>query len=135
MAIKVIPFEGWHFDWLDVQPEQKAEVAAMTDVHRRVLERERSWTATTDDRIVACGGVVPLPGRCRALLWVAIGALQRSEFLAFHSAVKRCIDEFPYHRIEMEVANGFEAGHRWAKALGFHEEPMGGSYTLYVRIR
>lgn len=135
MAIKAIPFEGWHLDWIDVQESQKQELAKITAVERNSLTGRQSWTATDGERLLMCGGIIPITAGCRALAWTFMGNVGRKQFLELHNAVRKYVCAAEYPRLEMEVRDEFEAGHRWAKALGFHEEPMGGGHTLYVRLR
>lgn len=118
-----------------MQPAQKAELAKVTTAHRRALEKQKSWTATDGERLLMCGGFIPIVSDCRALAWTFTGNVGARQFLKLHLLVKQFVAEAEYPRLEMEVEKTFEAGHRWAKALGFHEEPMGGSHALYVRIR
>ena len=135
MAIKAIPFEGWHLDWIDVQDAQKAELAKVTAEQRNALARQKSWTATDGERLLMCGGLIPIVSECRALAWTFMGKVGRKEFLELHHKVRKYIRDAKYPRLEMEVKDDFAEGHRWARALGFHQEPMGGGHTLYVRIR
>lgn len=137
MATRVLKFEGWHLDLIAVQPMQKAELAKVTPMLRLEIERQDSWTLEFEGRLLVCGGAIPLVSGCRALVWCYMAEVGAADFWKVHRAVRAKIDEFAtkYPRLEMEVVKGFEAGRRWAKALGFREEPMGGSHELYVRLR
>lgn len=95
-----------------------------------------------DGRVVACAGVYEYwKGRGEA--WALMDKNCKSEFFAVHNAVKRFLEICPVRRIEAVVDAGFEAGHRWVKALGFELEaprlrgyrPTGGDCALYARVR
>jgi hypothetical protein len=136
MAIKVIPFEPWHMDWLHVQPAQAAELAKVPAFVKRQLAAEESWTVADGERFLMCGGVIPIGSDCRALVWTFMGGdIGRKQFLELHNKVRKYIRGLKYPRLEMEVADGFKAGHRWARLLGFKPEPLGNGRTLYVRFR
>ena len=66
--------------------------------------------------------------------------------IAYTRVVRRALDNgmkvAGIHRVEINVRNSFEAGHRWAKALGFAFEGImkqygsdKDDYALYGRVR
>lgn len=142
MIIK--PFEPGHLKEIDVQTEQtlakehfdKTEYLAM-------LARSESWTGYIDGKVVVCAGIVDVwPGRCQ--VWSVISAtIGAHGMLQLSRAVERAL-RLKTGRIEAVVASEFEAGHRWAKMLGFKLEtpepmrqwfPEGGDASLYSRIQ
>jgi len=101
-----------------------------------------SYTATVEGRIVACGGIIEYwPGRAEA--WAVLDATSRKDFLAIHNAARRVLNLDHFRRIEAVVDVGFEAGHRWLRALDFRMEAPrmlqygvdGNDYSLYARVR
>lgn len=133
--MKGLKFEPWHLGWMDVQEAQRRELKKLTDAERSALAKTDAYSVADDERIVFCGGSIPILSCNRAIVWCYIGAINRHQFLELHNMVRQHIDGLKFPRLEMEVANDFPQGHRWARALGFKQEPMGGSHALYVRIR
>ena len=79
----------------------------------------------------------------RAVAWALVGADAGPYLRQLTNKVRDALDISPYQRIEMLVDYQFDAGHRWAKMLGFEVEAekmrMSGFYgndeTMYVRIK
>ena len=138
----VVPFEARHIFLLLPQPSQFEEVASITMDMAKQLEGLTAMTAIHDGEVLACAGVLGLH-RNRGLAWTYISANAGKHFIQLHRLTKAYLDALQYNRVEMDVAYGFEQGHRWARLLGFEVEcPLmrkyfadGGDATRYVRIR
>ena len=136
------PFQAEHFYDLHLQPAQRDIASFMTPHVLVKLERQRSNTIFDGAQPILCGGVLE-NWSDSGLLWSFVGAgVSRSTMLAVHRLTMAFIESLTYTRLEMHVAVGFEAGHRWAKLLGFEcEAPcmkafsQGRDMALYARIR
>lgn len=102
---------------------------------------EHTYTAFFDGKPIICGGVTEY-WRNRGEAWAVVDPECRQHFVSIHSAVKRFLDICPVTRVEAAVEIGFEAGHRWVRALGFKYEatcrkflPDGQTALLYSRVR
>lgn len=141
---EIVPFKAEHLKYIlrtgmvDVkfQPFLKPELA-------EVLEGQNKHFAALDDGIcVAVGGVTEIwPGRGEA--WVIFGKPRRQHFVTLFKMVQRYLQLSNLRRLEMVVDYDFDAGHRWARLLGFKVEgerlqgymPHGGDVTLYAIVR
>jgi hypothetical protein len=103
------------------------------------MERNNSWTGVVDGRPVACAGFMPQwPGR--TIAWAYLNANSGPHMLFVTRAVRKALDKVK-GRIEFAVRRDFDAGHRWARLLGFDVEtyvmkaygPDGEDVTSYVR--
>ena len=94
--------------------------------------------------MAGCAGILPQwPGR--AIAWALLTReLTARHFLRVHHKVLNVLlgaHGRGARRIETTVDAGFDAGHRWARALGFSPEglmrsysPEGRDHVLYARI-
>ncbi len=130
----VTPFKAWHYDWLGLG-------APMSQTDLQAMELQNSWTGVADGEIVACAGTIRLwQGRYQA--WAHMSEKTGKHMRWLTREVRRNLDGLK-GRIEMTVQHDFEAGHRWAKLLGFTVEtplmpkfgPDGSAHTGYVRFR
>jgi len=139
----VVPFRAEHFDRLIVQ-EAQAYLSRWlpSKQNAEALEQTRAYTGIADGRVVACAGILP-QWEGRAVTWAYLDERAGEHMTALHRAVKRYLDACPIRRIEATVDCEFEAGHRWARMLGFQLEcermrayrADGGDSALYVRIK
>lgn len=139
----LIPFQPEHLDRIHEQEATAHLRPLITPVMLRALAAmPHSYTATVEGRIVACGGIIEYwPGRAEA--WAVLDATSRKDFLAIHNAARRVLNLDHFRRIEAVVDVGFEAGHRWLRALDFRMEAPrmlqygvdGNDYSLYARVR
>ena len=140
----IVPFTAEHLQQIDVQAEQSlASHHFHNKQYTRALEAHDSWTGLIDDKVVACAGFITLwPGRHQ--VWAVISAtIGPAGMLQLSRAVLRAL-ALKTGRIEAVVASEFEAGHRWARLMGFsletpqpmrHWFPEGGDASLYSRIQ
>jgi len=92
-----------------------------------------SFSALDENKeVIGCAGVKPL-WRGVGVAWTMLSCdiLKHPFFL--HRAVKRELTriaiERKLHRVELIVMEGFEAGKKWARALGFESEGVRKQYT------
>jgi len=138
----VEPFRMAHLHALAERPTQ-AHIGAFLQCgpYLQALERSDSWTAFDGDRILGCAGLLPIwPGlsHCWALLADDIGAGMIGVTRCAHRMLRMHTG-----RIEAYVEAEFEAGHRWARILGFERDtpgvlrkwfPDGSGAVLYSRV-
>ena len=112
--------------------------------HIEALERSQySFTGMTGaGRVIGCAGVVEhWPGRGEA--WAALDRDCGRQMIAITKTAKRFFEVCPIRRIEIIVGASFDAGHRWAKMLGFEIQsremaaylPTGEAAVMYARVR
>ena len=91
---------------------------------------------------VACAGLqVFHPGR--AEVWALLSRESRPFMRQMTRAARGFFDTCNYARLEINVATDFDAGHRWARMLGFEVEGPeklayarnGSSVIPYVRLK
>lgn len=139
MNFQVVPFEAWHVGEFAAEEPQAAESLDLMDFE--ALVEHPSFSVFTD-RVVACGGVVPMwPGR--DLAWALISRTDPATFLKIHRRVARFFDERDCRRTEIAVNPNYPPAIRWAEMLGFRKEtpdgmegynPDGATMDLYARI-
>ncbi|ODU28989.1 hypothetical protein [Sphingopyxis sp. SCN 67-31] len=125
-----------------VQPAQRSETAA--DPGAVAVDLICACAAPVsaecaDGRVRLVGGIV---GDAWATVLVALFAEDAGPWmLPIVRAVRGWLAEQPAHRIAMDVREDFDAGHRFAKLLGFEAEglmraygPNRENHMLYARI-
>lgn len=140
MTRDIVPFQVWHYHLLAVNPSSDGTGLSVVPAEAlRALERENTWTLLADDVPFVVGGTVQeWPGRHKAWLYIAPGALQH---LAWMTEKSRWILSRAPGRQEATVRIGFKAGERFLKRLGFTVEtpvlkafgPDGEDHIGYVR--
>lgn len=140
--MRVIPYEAEHLAMLDAQDAQRYLSAWVGDEQAKSLEDTPSYTAVHEDRVLCCAGILPI-WQGRAVAWAYMDRRAGEHFIALHRRVQQFLDQCYVQRIEAHVDREFEAGHRWARMLGFDMEaermtafrPDGGDCSLYARVR
>lgn len=123
------PFQPEHLQQIELQAEQWLAAASIGNPeYAQTLADHGGWTARINGKVVACAGFITLwPGRVQS--WAIISAtIGAHGMLKVTRAVRRALDA-QTGRVECIVASGFDAGHKWAKVLGFKletPEPMRG---------
>lgn len=139
----VEPYRPEHLRSLLLQPAQ-AFLAGSLDVAatERIRSLSDARTALVGDRVLGCGGVMELqPGH--GMAWAILAQGIGHHMTAVTRASRAFMDSKGMRRIEMHVKDDFEAGHIWARLLGFTDETPNGmaewrpgeNYHLYSRVR
>ena len=138
-----VPFQAEHLEGLILQTAQQWSRAYLNLAQMRTLENEWASTLMADGVPIACVGAVVYWDN-RALLWSFLGArVSEHRFLTIHGMAKAYLAGLPFRRLEAAVDVGFEAGHRWVRALGFTQEAPcmeafqvdGRDCALYAKVR
>ena len=138
--LAVVPFKRWHLAWLEASgaaPGGKGIV--LDDLTLEYLERQGSWTIVCGGEPTMCAGFVEQwPGR--TIAWAFLNHKSASHMTYITRRVRDALAKVK-GRIELTVRCDFDAGHRWARLLGFSVEtyvmkaygPEGEDHTSYVR--
>ena len=138
-----VPFVAEHLLALPLQPAQEWGRAYLQPAQIRTLENEWASTLMDDGEPIACVGPA-VYWENRALVWSFLSArVTRQNFLDVHSMAKAYLAGLPFRRLETAIDVGFEAGHRWARVLGFRLEAArmeafqvdGRDCALYAKVR
>ncbi len=121
-----------HIRGLHLPPHVDVEALAQSD----------GFAAVDGDKVLCVAGVLVL-WEGRGLGWSVLGRSWRRHARAITGAVKAFLDTSPIRRIEVGVRCDHEAGHRWARRLGFKLEcgrmkawgADGLDYALYARVK
>lgn len=140
--MKIVPFEAVHLEMIRPQGAQLSMLPYYTPEYAKALEQTQAYSLVEGGEVLACAGVVEL-WRGRAMMWSLLSRDIGGRILKVHRATKRMLDAVPYDRIEIEVAVGFEQGHRWARMLGFELEAAcmrkafmdGCDAALYAKVK
>lgn len=143
MKARVVVFRAHHLAGLTPQPEQRAELDALTPEAARAYELSgRGYSILVGDKPVACAVLVEV-GDGRGSVQAFIGADAGPHMLLATRVAERMFRESCLRRIEALVVAGFSNGARWTGLLGFELEtpngmrafgPNGETYLLYARI-
>mgnify|MGYP001059107411 CR=1 FL=1 len=116
----VVPYEPWHLRAIPLQPAQSG---LTDDIAAGLPERvSDGWTALVGGAPVACAGFVEHAGATWA--WAALSAAAGPYMVRLTAAIRRALNLHPAAEIHMTVEEGFEAGERWARLLGFNPGAM-----------
>lgn len=136
---KVVPFKHWHVQWLEEDGEVQGAGTLLTQDVLKYMEMTNSRTIALDGRTIMCGGTMTQwPGR--HVMWAYLSVRSGPHMMFITHETRKYLREIQ-GRIECTVRSDFEAGHRWARLLGFRVEtakmegygPEGESHTGYVR--
>lgn len=138
----VVPFETAHFHQLRLQPSQEWLGDALSPDTLLQMTKGQAYTIYAGEKVAAVAGVLEYHPK-RAHAWAIIDRDMGAKFTVLHRIVQRYLALAPYPRIETTVQCDFEAGHRWAKSLGFVVEAacmeafdeFGNDHTLYRLVR
>lgn len=128
---------------LRLQPAQSEIGGWVKDEHGEALSAVGpAYTVHRGDDVIACAGLsMEWPGR--AVAWAMVSQCGPRLFLWLHYRVLIFLDTCGVRRVETTVRSDFDAGHRWAGALGFSREtpngmpawgPSGECFDLYARV-
>lgn len=121
----VEPFQPYHIELLIAQGVQKEQLRQVSHVPASYASLKRlpgpALTAREGERIVLCGGVMPV-GPTMGVLWAVLSEEAGKHMLWLHRATQRFIAIHPPRRLEATVEKGFPQGCRWLELLGFRYE-------------
>ncbi len=146
VTLEFVPFRPEHLGALRLQAAQAyLQPLLARPEYGAALVGPNTWSGILEGRIVGCAGVLPQwPGR--AIAWALLTRnLSARHFLRAHHkvlSVLRSAQRDGARRIETSVDSGFDAGHRWVRALGFRPEglmrcysPEGRDHVLYAHVQ
>lgn len=141
MTIKTRPMRPGDVGQLRLQQAQRWMQAELTAGYGGVLgEIGSGFTVELDNRPIATIGVVNLAAD-RCLAWALMTDAAGRHLLTITRQVRRWLECGVFQRVEAAVECDFDAGHRWARVLGFEcEAPRmrafanGRDHALYARI-
>lgn len=135
------PFRAWHVDWIEQSGLPTGGWLRLSPEALQAIEKHPSWTAIDENgEPVACGGLVQIwPGRHSA--WMYLNDASAPHMLAITHYALDCLATVK-GRLELTVRVDFDAGHRWARMLGFSVEtpvmpfygPEGEAHSMYIRV-
>lgn len=129
----VVPFKTYHLDLMIAQGVQGAQLHQVSHVPGGYANLApipgTALTASVDDQILLCGGIMPT-GPKMGMLWAVLSAKAPSHLLSLHRGVKRFLEVNPPRRLEATVEKGFYPGCRWLHLLGFRYEGESPCYGL-----
>lgn len=127
--ITFTPFRAGHLEFLTPQPAQAREHAALVSAGgASMLEQYVSLSAWDGLTCIGCAGLIPIRPH-RAMAWALLGGRLGPHMGEVVRKIRRVVAAAPYRRVEFTVAEGFNNGHRFARALGATletPEPMQG---------
>lgn len=147
--MKVVRCRRRHLEALraTLQREQADAAEDFSDPgYIRWLLRGEAWALVDGNETLAAAGVLPKwQGSVLGWALLSSGVAKPSRFLRLSREVKAFLGLLlrpgGVERVETPVRTDFEAGHRWAKFLGFREEgvmhkfwPGGVDCTLYAKV-
>lgn len=128
-------------DAAEIRLQPYMEVITDADVWRTATVKGECFTGFHDGRIIVCSGLIR-HWSTRAEAWLLMGCpVSRVEMLWIHRRVLEFLNGLDVARVETTVDDSFDAGHRWARMLGFNAEglmrkfgPDGSDYQMYARV-
>lgn len=142
--MKIVRFLPRHLFELRLQTAQSAfrETILKPEYGTALALAGPCFSVMLNERPVACGGAQEFHSR-RAEMWGLLSRDSRPVMRQMTRAIVGWMEQCPYARLEINVATGFDAGHRWATMLGFQVEgpekqaysPDGRGAIPYVRLK
>lgn len=142
-ALLLEKFRAEHFEALRGEPSVAPLLGHLTSAHLSALESAPyAYSILRDSRVLVCAGVAEYwPGRGEA--WAVLSTGLRHDLVRVTKMIRRFLEVCPVRRIEAAVSIEHDAGHRWARLVGFQLEvpllksylPDGRDCSLYSRVR
>lgn len=142
-ALTYLPCSIEHVELIEPQSGTFMDKAYFIDpAFHHIIQNHFSISAWAGMECIAAAGVVSIY-KDRGVAWAFLGAKAGPYMPRLTAKVRSVLNAQPMKRIEMLVDYDFEAGHRWAKVLGFKVEAermrfsgyYGNDETMYVRIK
>ena len=128
---------------MEPQKEQEKFITSLTRETAAVLLAPGPSRSIVDEQgnVLLCCGIIPFhANRYHAWTLLSVHASRHMPFII--KAMKGFIESLDCRRLEMTIREGFTAGIKWARILGFEPEGLmraygedGGDFILYARIR
>lgn len=139
--LEIVPFEPWHFLWLDVQATQESSRTALTLEQGQAMKLSGPcYTAFAGSTVIASAGVTVF-WEGRAQVWSLLSKDVGRYAFGVHRAVKRFLSTVRVARLECVVDPANEQAVQWAVRLEFKYEstmprytPDGSTQWMMVRI-
>lgn len=132
--IQIIPFSVAHALDLEISGRFPKTGGDSKQHAEHLFSRSKglAFSAVEEGEVIGCAGIVKLwEGVGEA--WTMLSSEIRKRPFFLHRQVKRGLQDFAvlagFHRVELFVVSGFEAGNRWAISLGFQLEGVRKAYT------
>jgi len=139
--IDVIPARPFMAERLQLQSAQMLSGQAMTPAAiESAIKGGLALAAVEGERIYGMAGIYEI-WEGRGLAWALLAQDAGDQMLTLHRCVQRALDVSMFRRVEADVLNTHEEGHRWMRLLGFEKEGVrrcywqGQDYALYARVR
>ena len=129
-----------HVLLIEAQASQRSQFAASLGPALGSIATEgEAYSGWHDHRCLMAGGVAP-KWRGVGVGWTLLSEACGPHMLAITRKTRAVVRGSGYRRVEFYVLAGFEAGHRWARQLGFTKEadcmrgfcPDGRDMALYA---
>ena len=139
--IDVIPARPFMAERLQLQSAQVLAGQMMTPAAvESAIKGGIALAAVEDDRLYGMAGIYEV-WEDRGLAWALLAQDAGAHMLTLHRLVQRALDVSLLRRVEADVLDTHEEGHRWMRLLGFQHEGVrrrywqGRDYALYARVR
>jgi hypothetical protein len=142
--MEIVRFMPAHLKELRLQMAQRnlADTILKAEYANALALSGPCFTVVVDGQPVCCAGAQEFHPH-RAEVWALMSRDARPVMRQMTRAARGWFEQCLYARLEMHVATDFEAGHRWARMLGFVVEGPeklaysrdGGSVIPYVRLK
>lgn len=139
--IDVIPARPFMAERLQLQSAQLLSGQTMTPAAiESAIKGGLALAAVEDDRIYGMAGIYEV-WEDRGIAWALLAADAGSRMLTLVRLMQRAVDTSLLRRIEADVLQSHQEGHRLMQMLGFRKEGerrcywQGQDYALYARVR
>jgi len=121
--------------------QEKVIVQFLSDAFAPILASSVAISCWENHRCLGAAGIIDLTPT-RAYAWSLLSAHSGPHMLIITRKVIQVLDTYKHKRVEMNVNCDFEAGHQWARLLGFKQEAermrkcgyFGEDQALYARV-
>ena len=111
-------FKAGHLAYLKPQDAQRSEYAALVrSGEASALEGGVSLSGWDGNVCMGAAGLIPVRPQ-RAVAWMILSRDIGPYMLPVAKKIRRVLALAPYKRVELTVADGFEAGQRFAELIG-----------------
>ena len=144
--MKIVPFKAEHLHTLELQDAQRYFVSHVSSAEygASIEQSGYAFTVMHEDAVLVCFGCVEV-WEDRATAWTLVSKHAGPHMLVITRIISGALLAAKWRRVEAYVDAGFDAGMRWLKVLGFHNEtpdapmrayrPDGGDCFMFSRIK